>query len=131
MAAPADEFRARSLRSRLWFGVSSARHPGQAGSLIREGVGARRRSHRNCRWLLGPLLKRGIAGSYHQLSIRHLGRYLAEFQFKWNHRKAQDILVLVIAALVVGAVIPYAELIQSLESEQDNGPECELDGVPF
>jgi hypothetical protein len=77
------------------------------------------------------LLKRGIIGSYHQVSIKHLHRYLSEFQFKWNHRKAQDIFVLVIAALVIGQALPYAELIQPLEGETDNGPECELDGVPF
>jgi len=77
------------------------------------------------------LLKRGIIGSYHQVSIKHLSRYVAEFQVKWNHRKAQDIFVLVIAALVIGTALPYAALIQPLEGEQDNGPECELDGVPF
>lgn len=77
------------------------------------------------------LLKRGIIGSYHQVSIKHLQRYLTEFQFKWNHRKAQDIFMLVIAALVIGSSLPYAELIQPLEGEEDKGPECELDGEPF
>jgi transposase-like protein len=77
------------------------------------------------------LLKRGIIGSYHQVSIKHLNRYLSEFQFKWNHRKSQDIFVLVIAALVIGSALPYAELIQPLEGETGCGPECELDGVPF
>jgi transposase-like protein len=77
------------------------------------------------------LLKRGVIGTYHQISIKHLNRYLSEFQFKWNHRKAQDIFVLVIAALVIGSAMPYKALIQPLEGERDEGPEVELDGEPF
>jgi DNA-directed RNA polymerase subunit RPC12/RpoP len=57
------------------------------------------------------LLKRGVIGSFHQLSVKHLDRYLSEFQFKWNHRKAQDIFMLVIAALVIGAALPYDKLV--------------------
>jgi transposase-like protein len=34
------------------------------------------------------LLKRGVIGSFHQVSIKHLQRYLNEFQFKWNHRRS-------------------------------------------
>ena len=36
------------------------------------------------------LLKRGIIGSYHQLSDKHLHRYLSEFDHKWNTRKLKD-----------------------------------------
>ena len=36
------------------------------------------------------LLKRGHYGTFHWLSKRHLGRYCAEFSFRWNHRKAAD-----------------------------------------
>jgi transposase-like protein len=77
------------------------------------------------------LLKRGIIGSYHQVSIKHLNRYLSEFQFKWNHRKSQDIFALVIAALVIGTSLPYSALIEPLEGEKGTGPEVELDGEPF
>src|SRR4051794_17893906 len=77
------------------------------------------------------LLKRGIIGSYHQISVKHLSRYLVEFQFKWNHRKAQDIFVLVIAALVIGSALPYAQLIEALEGEKGNEPEAGSDAEPF
>lgn len=77
------------------------------------------------------LLKRGIIGSFHQVSIKHLHRYLSEFQFRWNRRKDQEIFMLVIAALVIGSALPYAKLIQPLEGERHNGPEVELDGEPF
>ena len=33
-------------------------------------------------------LKRGIIGTYHHVSPQHLKRYLAEFDFRYNERKA-------------------------------------------
>jgi hypothetical protein len=44
--------------------------------------------------------------------VKHLHRYLSEFQFRWNNREAQDMFPLVIAALVIGIAMPYAELIE-------------------
>lgn len=36
------------------------------------------------------LLKRGIIGSYHQVSIKHLDRYLSEFTYRFNRRDEQE-----------------------------------------
>lgn len=36
------------------------------------------------------LIKRGMYGVYHNVSKRHLHRYLAEFDFRWNNRKVDD-----------------------------------------
>lgn len=36
------------------------------------------------------LLKRGIIGSFHHVSDKHLHRYLAEFDYRWNTRKDRD-----------------------------------------
>lgn len=36
------------------------------------------------------LLKRGIMGSYHHVSRKHLGRYCDEFAFRWTHRDRPD-----------------------------------------
>jgi transposase-like protein len=36
------------------------------------------------------LFKRGIHGTFHHISKRHLGRYTDEFAFRWNHRKVKD-----------------------------------------
>ncbi len=36
------------------------------------------------------LLKRGIAGIYHQVSRKHLDRYIDEFEYRYNTRKAKD-----------------------------------------
>ncbi len=36
------------------------------------------------------LLKRGIYGTFHNVSRKHLHRYVAEFDFRWNARKIDD-----------------------------------------
>ena len=36
------------------------------------------------------LLKRGLIGTFHAVSRRHLHRYVNEFAFRWNHRKVDD-----------------------------------------
>jgi transposase-like protein len=36
------------------------------------------------------LLKRGVYGTFHNISEAHLHRYLAEFDFRHNHRKISD-----------------------------------------
>jgi transposase-like protein len=37
------------------------------------------------------LLKRGIVGAFHHVSPKHLHRYCAEFDYRWNERKASDV----------------------------------------
>jgi hypothetical protein len=44
------------------------------------------------------LLKRGVVGSYHQVSRRYLPFYLAEFTFRHNNRKHPDMFAAVLAA---------------------------------
>ena len=36
------------------------------------------------------LLKRGLIGTFHHVSEKHLPRYLKEFEFRWNSRKTSD-----------------------------------------
>ncbi len=36
------------------------------------------------------LFKRGVIGSFHKISIKHLHRYLSEFETRFNARKADD-----------------------------------------
>jgi transposase-like protein len=36
------------------------------------------------------LLKRGVYGTFHNVSPKHLTRYCHEFSFRWNYRKASD-----------------------------------------
>jgi transposase-like protein len=46
--------------------------------------------HTNTAESFFALLKRGIIGSFHHVSKRHLSRYCDEFSFRWDHRKTND-----------------------------------------
>ena len=57
------------------------------------------------------LLKRGIVGSFHHLSIEHLHRYLSEFEYRFNERKNGDRFQKTLARMAGIEPMPYAELI--------------------
>jgi transposase-like protein len=57
------------------------------------------------------LLKRGLIGSFHRVSIKHLHRYLSEFEFRFNMRKDPDKFTRTLRRLAGFAPMPYAELI--------------------
>ena len=46
------------------------------------------------------ILKRGIVGQYHKVSIKYLNRYIDEFSFRYNHRKNPDVFDLMLARAV-------------------------------
>lgn len=56
------------------------------------------------------LLKRGVMGSFHHVSAKHLSRYLDEFMWQFNHRKNGDILELLLGNCERRHV-KYAELV--------------------
>jgi transposase-like protein len=46
------------------------------------------------------LLKRGLIGSFHKVSIKHLGRYLCEFEYRFNRRNEErDVFIETVARL--------------------------------
>jgi transposase-like protein len=51
---------------------------------------ARNGVHVNTAESFFALLKRGLVGTFHAVSKRHLHRYLNEFAFRWNHRATDD-----------------------------------------
>jgi ISXO2-like transposase domain len=59
------------------------------------------------------LLKRGIVGSFHQVSIKHLNRYVSEFSFRYNHRYDEEIFIAVVLALVTNGALRYKSLTTS------------------
>jgi ISXO2-like transposase domain/Transposase zinc-ribbon domain len=56
------------------------------------------------------LLKRGIIGSFHSVSIKHLQRYLNEFGYRFNRREDADIFEQTVSRMAQGKALPYAKL---------------------
>ena len=74
------------------------------------------------------LFKRGLIGAFHQVSVKHLERYMAEFDYRFNNRKDTDIFIKTIArmcrlyrwnssSLLLTAIPPIIGLWDSVSSE--------------
>ena len=57
------------------------------------------------------LFKRGVVGSYHKVSEKHLPRYLDEFAFRWNNRDNPHIFRDAVRELVTAGTLEYRELV--------------------
>lgn len=59
---------------------------------VKHGAGeyARSFAHVNHAESFFALLKRGVYGTFHHVSKKHLHRYANEFAFRWDHRKTTD-----------------------------------------
>jgi transposase-like protein len=58
------------------------------------------------------LFKRGITGAFHKVSLKHLQRYLNEFSFRFNNRKAADLFGMTVRRLALAGNLPYAKLVE-------------------
>jgi transposase-like protein len=78
-------------------------------------------NHRREEWVRGDvhtntvegvfsLFKRSIVGSFHQVSGKHLDRYLDEFEFRFNNRKNPYLFRDTLKRLTKGATLPYEKL---------------------
>jgi transposase-like protein len=56
------------------------------------------------------LFKRSIVGSFHQISVKHLDRYLDEFEFRFNNRKNGYLFRDTLTRLVTAKALPYQKL---------------------
>jgi transposase-like protein len=65
-------------------GHESVKHA--IGEYVRKGTDV----HSNTIEGVFSLLKRGIMGTFHSVSRKHLPNYLNEFEFRWNTRKLDD-----------------------------------------
>jgi transposase-like protein len=63
------------------------------------------------------LLKRGLIGSFHRVTIKHLHRYLSEFEFRFNVRKDEDRFTTTLRRMAGIAPMPYIELIAVPKTE--------------
>jgi hypothetical protein len=78
--------------ARQYIGLLSASHlPSTAGPTTGlANTQNRTGTHSNTVESAFSLLKRGIYGTFHNVSRKHLHRYVAEFDFRWNARKIDD-----------------------------------------
>src|SRR5258708_2696915 len=65
-------------------GHETVKHP--AGEYVKPGTDI----HSNTIEGVFSLIRRGVMGSYHSISRKHLPNYLNEFAFRWNTRKLDD-----------------------------------------
>ena len=57
------------------------------------------------------MLKRGYVGTYHKMSLKHLGRYVSEFAGRANLREHDTIVqMMILASGMVGKRLPWREL---------------------
>ncbi len=56
------------------------------------------------------LFKRSVVGSYHQVSAKHLDRYLDEFEFRFNNRKNPYLFRDTLVRLLASPRLEYSEL---------------------
>lgn len=74
------------------------------------------------------LFKRGLVGSFHQISIKHLQRYLDEFNFRFSNRDSEDMFAMIVFQLVIGTALQYKEL--TAKASELASPSDDSD-VPF
>jgi transposase-like protein len=69
------------------------------------------------------LLKRGIYGSYHKVSIKHLARYCNEFSFRFNRRAEQkQMFDATLRGLLKAKPLPYKKLTAAAELSEPSIP---------
>jgi len=56
------------------------------------------------------LLKRGIMGTWHRISAKHLAAYLEEMEFRFNRRKRSDLFVDTLRHMVTASVLTFEKL---------------------
>ena len=56
------------------------------------------------------LLKRGIMGTWHRISAKHLAAYLDEMTFRFNRRKSHDLFLDTLRHMVTAPALPFEKL---------------------
>jgi ISXO2-like transposase domain len=90
---------------------SALKHTGKH-RVIRHNIGSyvQGEIHTNSIESAFSLLKRGIVGNFHKVSIKHLQRYLDEFAYRFNRRKDDGAFIETVRRLCGFAPLPFATL---------------------
>jgi transposase-like protein len=99
-----DENPAYSFRLTQFRNVRHGRINHKSGSYVKGDV------HTNTVESAFSLLKRGLIGSFHQVSIKHLQRYLNEFGYRFNRREDANLFEQTVNRMCAGKALPYAKL---------------------
>lgn len=67
-------------------------------------------AHTNTLENVWSLFKRSIVGSYHQISVKHMDRYLDEFEFRFNNRNNPFLFRDTLLRLLASSNLEYKEL---------------------
>ncbi len=100
--------------------IMTDEHPGYEG-IADEDTRHETVSHSKDEWVRGEchtntvenawsLFKRSIVGSYHQISAKHLDRYLDEFEFRFNNRNNPYLFRDTLLRLIASENLEYKEL---------------------
>lgn len=65
------------------------------------------------------LLKRGIIGSWHKVSAKHLPAYLAEMEFRFNRRKREDLFLDTLRHMITADPLTFENLTHEPDPEFD------------
>jgi transposase-like protein len=76
----------------------------------RDGVYVEGDVHTNTVESAFSLLKRGIMGSWHKISAKHLPAYLDEMSFRFNRRKNANLFLDTLRHMVTAPVLPFEQL---------------------
>lgn len=58
------------------------------------------------------LFKRGVTGAFHKISLKHLQRYLTEFEYRFNNRKSPDLFGMTVRRMAGVGAMPYSVLVE-------------------
>jgi transposase-like protein len=56
------------------------------------------------------LLKRGVIGTWHRISAKHLAAYLQEMEFRFNRRKRSDLFIDTLRHMITAPVLTFQKL---------------------
>lgn len=89
-----------------------AKRLGVKHEMVQHGIGdyVRGDAHTNTVESAFSLFKRGVMGTWHKVSAKHLQAYLEEMSFRFNRRKRSDLFVDILRHMITAPVLTFEKL---------------------